>query len=312
MRLEALEVFISIVDTASLSAASRREHLTQSTVSATLAALEREVGCTLIERSQGQRSTLSPTQEGTIFYHFAQEVVRLRRRLDMELSGVLSANSADRKLTIVTGPTISANVLPVLISEFRREYPDISVQVQTYASDVTRHKIRDDEYEVAVTTTRPEEPSLICERFFYDPVVLICNNELKVEDTITLAQLKKLPIVIREEASAIMQNLTKNLAKHDIALQDLNISLQVFGNFAVKEAIQNGPLCGFTSLSTALGIERERRYRIVNIADYHQNRYIYLVRRRTTPPKPAVQASWRFALGTSWRGAFPFDTRCGM
>ena len=54
-----LQAFLAVADTGSVQAAARRLHVTQPSVSAAVAALERELGADLLER-QGRVIRLTP------------------------------------------------------------------------------------------------------------------------------------------------------------------------------------------------------------------------------------------------------------
>ena len=308
MRIESLKVFVSIVETESLSAASRREHLSQSAVSSILTSLEQEIGQPLIERSRGQRSRLVPTLAGTIFFEYAQEVVRLRYIMLQQLERQVGERLV-RPLNLITGPTLSVNVLPVLLQEFAKDYPETLVKLQTYSTQVLHRKIQEGDYDIAISTTPLKDP-FICEVFFYDPHVLICSRDIFIkDDRVSLKRFQKLPLVTREPECLVMKLLTSNLNKCGLLLDECNIVLQVFGNFAVKEAVQNNAFCGFVTLSSAISSEADKRYRVVEINNYRQDRYIYLIRKKNTQQTPELMQFWQYACSSKWRKFFSFDTR---
>lgn len=82
MTSEQIRLALTIAETGSISGAAKRLYLTQPTVSGTLAALEREVGCTLFKRSN--RGAV-PTAEGA-------EFLRSARRIAQELDGIAQLN----------------------------------------------------------------------------------------------------------------------------------------------------------------------------------------------------------------------------
>lgn len=82
MTSEQIRLVLTIADTGSISNAAKRLYLTQPTVSGTLAALEREIGCTLFLRSN---HGVTPTAEG-------MEFLRSARRIAQELDGIARLN----------------------------------------------------------------------------------------------------------------------------------------------------------------------------------------------------------------------------
>ena len=69
-----LQSFLAIVDTGSARAAAARLHVTESAVSASLAALQQEVGSPLFERhGRGLRLT----ESGAVFASYARQILGL-------------------------------------------------------------------------------------------------------------------------------------------------------------------------------------------------------------------------------------------
>lgn len=83
MKLDLLQTFLAIVDTGSLSRAAERLHLTQSTVTARLQALEDNVGQQLINR---QKSGVTLTAAGLRLQRYAEAMQDLWKQARHELS----------------------------------------------------------------------------------------------------------------------------------------------------------------------------------------------------------------------------------
>jgi DNA-binding transcriptional LysR family regulator len=83
MNLETLRTFLQVVETRSLVAASRRLHVTQSTVTARLNALEQEIGQQLLHRG---KSGTELTSAGFKFERYAQVMTQLWRQARYEVS----------------------------------------------------------------------------------------------------------------------------------------------------------------------------------------------------------------------------------
>lgn len=83
MNLEALRTFLQVVESRSLVAASRSLHVTQSTVTARLNALEEEIGQKLLHRG---KSGTELTSAGFKFERYAQVMTQLWRQARYEVS----------------------------------------------------------------------------------------------------------------------------------------------------------------------------------------------------------------------------------
>ena len=62
MELRELSAYVAVVEEGGMSAASRRLHVSQSALSQTVSALERELGVTLLDRTS---TGVRPTEAGT-------------------------------------------------------------------------------------------------------------------------------------------------------------------------------------------------------------------------------------------------------
>ena len=83
MNLSTLQTFLAIVETGSLVRASERIHVTQSTVTTRLKALEEELGQTLFHR---QKSGARLTAAGARFKRYAEAMTDLWRQARQETS----------------------------------------------------------------------------------------------------------------------------------------------------------------------------------------------------------------------------------
>jgi len=124
MDLNALKLFVEIVDAGSLSAAARRLNTSRSNVSQRLKLFEQAIGAQLLRRSTRRTE---PTQLGYTLYEHGSNIIR-------ELAGATAAVSTLGKSLHghlrVSIPTAlgQLHIAPLLI-EFAQRYPDITLEV---------------------------------------------------------------------------------------------------------------------------------------------------------------------------------------
>lgn len=120
-----LAYFVEIVDAGSLREAARRLSLSPPVLSAALAALEAEVGATLLRRG---RHGATPTPEGETLYRTAAAMVESARDA---MAGFKARRARPAGRLRVTLPTeLSLAWLPPILAAFEHEFPDIAVQVE--------------------------------------------------------------------------------------------------------------------------------------------------------------------------------------
>jgi DNA-binding transcriptional LysR family regulator len=127
LELRHLRVFAAVVDAGTHTRAARELGISQSTVSETLAALERAVGVELFRKSAKGPPALTPSGEVLLGY------ARRMFTLSNELVGALADASTLVKATLVVSAveSIGAYVLPSRLALLRARWPAVRVEVLT-------------------------------------------------------------------------------------------------------------------------------------------------------------------------------------
>jgi DNA-binding transcriptional LysR family regulator len=137
--LDWLETFLAVVDHGGFTAASEQVHRSQSRVSAHIAALERQLGVQLLDRT---RRPAAPTAAGEVFARHARDIV----------AGVGSARAAlaalrgldRRSLTLITTPCVGAALFPAVLARMTAERPGLRVELAERSwHDVERRFVAD-------------------------------------------------------------------------------------------------------------------------------------------------------------------------
>lgn len=124
MDISDLQTFRAVVEQGGVTAAASSLHRVQSSVSARLAGLERELGCTLFERA-GRSMALTP--EGRHLYERSATIVR-------ELAGLrheLALTSRGAVLRIGAMESTAAVRLAQPLAQLRRDYPQVQLTLRT-------------------------------------------------------------------------------------------------------------------------------------------------------------------------------------
>jgi DNA-binding transcriptional LysR family regulator len=129
VKVRQIEAFKAVIETGSVTAASRRLSLTQPAVSKLIVHLERSIGMTLFERSKAR---LKPTPEATIFYEYVSRSFAILENLVV----VAKEIKALRRGTITVGclPMLSNAWLSRQCVQFAKGRPDVDITVQTQSS----------------------------------------------------------------------------------------------------------------------------------------------------------------------------------
>jgi DNA-binding transcriptional LysR family regulator len=125
VQLESLKVFCDLSETKSFTKAAQVNKVTQSAVSQTVSALEKQFKSLLIERS---KKNFRLTPEGEVLYDHSKKILQsyggLQSKLQ-EIQGVLSGN-----ILVATVYSIGLYDLPPCIKKFLEACPTVNVNVE--------------------------------------------------------------------------------------------------------------------------------------------------------------------------------------
>lgn len=122
--LNAVAIFVRIVETGSLTAAARTLQIPKTTVSKRLSALEQALGVPLITRTTRK---LNITEAGKAYFEHSQAAVR---RLEQGRVEMGSARERPSGRFRITAPVDFAHaVLPRVLDAFTKRYPEVRVEL---------------------------------------------------------------------------------------------------------------------------------------------------------------------------------------
>lgn len=125
MRLKRLQALSAVLETGSVTEASRRIHRTQPQISRLISALEDEVGFPLFMR---QGRGLVPTQECLHFYESTRHILDGFEEISRIAEAIRSNH--EQWLHIVTQPYFAYSVMPLAIARFSRDFPNARVSLE--------------------------------------------------------------------------------------------------------------------------------------------------------------------------------------
>ncbi|HZS04690.1 MAG TPA: LysR family transcriptional regulator [Blastocatellia bacterium] len=190
MDLHQLKVFHAIAETGSFTQASRKLHLSQSTVSQHIRQLEHELDSRLFARV-GKRVLI--TEAGKVLLGYCEKILSDLRNAQMaihELNGLQRGN-----VRFGSGATTLIYQLPPVLMAFKSEYPEINLVVMTDTTEAILAAIRAQQLDlglVMLPVTSPElEVTPLCEEELLVAVhrshPLARKHSLTVRDVATLS-----------------------------------------------------------------------------------------------------------------------------
>jgi DNA-binding transcriptional LysR family regulator len=244
-QLPYLETFAQAAEFGSFTAAARRLNLTQAAVSQRIQALEQVVSVPLFERQSGH---VSLTEAGHCLYGYAQRIMALHREALQQVAGRQAPLAGELSLAASSVP--GEHLLPDLLSAFRERHPHVQVRATVGDSRQVLRQMEQGKAQLGLVGGKTDNPHLEFRCFAHDELVVIvpAGHAWQRRKRVSLQQLRREPLIVREAGSGSRWCLERALAETGTNLRDLNVILELGSNEAIKEAVQRG--LGLAVLST--------------------------------------------------------------
>ncbi len=237
MEFKQLEAFAAVAELKNFSLAAKQLYLSQPTVSLNIKALEKELGCSLIDRST---RSVELTESGRQLYLYAHRILELRQSALEHLS-----KPAYTEITIAASTIPSAYLLPGLLAEFRKGHPDIYFSILQSDSMAVENMVIDGTVDLGIlgAVSRPNE-HCTAEELVRDTLVLAVpasGHFLKLGDAPDLKELlRHEPVILREEGSGTRKAMNRVLEYYGIDENEIHSAARSNDPESIKRMIADG------------------------------------------------------------------------
>lgn len=171
-----LSALVTILDSGSLTAAAKTLGYSTSALSQQLQRLEQEVGQPLVRR---QPRGVIATEAGALLAGHARYILRRLQAAESELGELAGLRRG--RIAVGTFPTIGSTLMPIAISRFRRDYPQVRLDVQSARFDELVASLLENTIGLSLLWdyewNRIDEPDLSVTPLFEDPTVLVVSQD---------------------------------------------------------------------------------------------------------------------------------------
>ncbi|MGA2193540.1 MAG: selenium metabolism-associated LysR family transcriptional regulator [Nitrospirota bacterium] len=232
-----LRVFCTVAETKSFSRTSELIHLTQPAVSLQVQALEELYETKLFDRSGG---SVNLTPAGEILYKYAKDILGLYAFARRDISAMIGLVKGN--LSIGASTTVGNYLLPSVIVKFRRNHPRIWTNLIVGNTRLVTEKLLAGEIDLGIVEGDVTKHNLVAEKLLPDELVVIMNpeHEWARRKNISVSELIKEPLIMREKGSGTRQMIEKRLEENQISPDGLTVSLYLGSTEAIKTAVQEG------------------------------------------------------------------------
>lgn len=131
-----LRIFLSVVETGSLSKTAKNLFVSQPSVSGHIRSLEKSLGAQLFERGPWGAT---PTEAGKLFSQRAKELLHTLSGINDEIAA--ATGSIDRRLSVAGTTTLGSHLLPRVIGDFLGGRDDAQVEIVVGNSEAVLQSI---------------------------------------------------------------------------------------------------------------------------------------------------------------------------
>ena len=283
MNFHQLEIFYTVADRRSVTAAAAALHLTQPAVSLQIRALEKACGLLLFERGGPQ---LRLTQAGEALYRCAVSILHTRdeaRRLMGELGAATKG-----KLVLGANTTGGMYLLPRVVRAFRERYPETEIKLQVDATERLYESALQNVLDMALVGGPTVDRRFGVEPVCPDAVVLIVSpsHPFARRKSVAVKDLKAEPCILPQLGSRTRQLVERRLKAAGVTP---TVVMQLSGTEAVKKAVEANLGIGFVS---SYAVEREATLgdlRLVVVDGFDIARHMELIYRRQKYFSPVAE-----------------------
>lgn len=230
-----LALFHAVARAGSISGGAEAVRVSQPAVSKQIAELEGALGVKLLERlPRGCRLT----EAGEILADYAKRWHALETdaaRAIEEYRGLKRG-----RLSLGASLTIGGHLLPRVLAEFHRLYPEIELQVRTANTRQIQASLLDGTIELGFTEgVDKAAPELESAVFFEDELVAVApaGHPLLKHGAVTARELCREPLIVREAGSGTRDVFERALARKGLKFTPL---LELASPEAIKSSVASG------------------------------------------------------------------------
>lgn len=246
MNLNHIEAFVKIANNKSFSRTAKELYLTQPTVSASISYLENELGTRLFIRTT---RGVELTEDGKKIYLYARQMLESAEAIkSICKTGIYE--SQFQQVVIASSSIPAQYILPEILGEFRRRYPEVQIKINETDSFGVANEIINHTADIGFCGSNLEHKLCEYTPFYSDELVIITPNDERYQKKSSeknILWICREPMILREDGSGTRSEALKMLKSAGISYEDLNVTASISNPGAIIQSVKNG--VGITIIS---------------------------------------------------------------
>lgn len=167
MNFTTMEYFMAVAAKRNITKAAEELHITQQTLSAHIATLEKELACQLFVRS----NPLELTYAGEVFLRHATGIWESYQSMWNEFNDL--TNNQRGKLLVGVDYARSHAIMPRIIEAFQSEYPNIEVRLSEGSDRSLHSSLMNKDIDLAIARFSEYTPGIEVRDFYREEIVML-------------------------------------------------------------------------------------------------------------------------------------------
>ncbi|QQL49247.1 LysR family transcriptional regulator [Mucilaginibacter ginkgonis] len=273
-------VFLEVATNLSFSKAAQVLFITQPAISKHIKSMEDQYKLPLFER---KGNSIILTEAGKKLYDHLLQAVEIERKIEYDLSVLNNISQAHGHLRLGASTTVALYVLPSILSGFQQEYQNVDVLLVNRNSEYIQNALLSHEVDVGIIEVDSKLTTIAYKPFMSDEVIPVCSAKSPLAGKkLSLKQLQKTPVALRERGSGTLNSLLKSLAALNISPADLTVKIRLGGTEALKNFLLADHCLGFMPRPSIVRQLAEGDLVEVPIEGLKITRDFYFIRRKGT------------------------------
>jgi DNA-binding transcriptional LysR family regulator len=236
MRIDpvSLQLFVAVVETGSIAAASQREHLAAAAISRRVAELEAQLATPLLIR---HARGVEPTAAGLALRSLARQTLHLLEDLPAQLSDF--ASGLRGQVRVFANISSITQFLPADLASFSTTHPHVRIQLEESNSPAITRAVAENAADVGVYTAFAQDDIVQTLPYRQDRLCLVVpkSHARLRRKRVAFSEVMDEPFVGLRTGSAINLLLATEAGRHG---RSLKLSIQVTGFDALCLMVEQG------------------------------------------------------------------------
>nr|WP_321452827.1 LysR substrate-binding domain-containing protein [uncultured Carboxylicivirga sp.] len=230
------KVFLSVAENLSFSKAADELFISQPAITKHIKELERRLNITLFDR-KGNKIYL--TEAGKLTYSHLKKIEQQYRELEFEIGRLNDTFMGELK--IGASSTISQYLLPKAMASFHKRYPQIELYLSNGNSFEMEQLLIKNEIDMALVENASSQSNIKYMPFMDDELIVVTGSEsiYAKQKSISLADFKEIPLVLREKGSGTLDVIKKALQSNEVNIENLNTLIHLGSTEAIKNFLKD-------------------------------------------------------------------------